>query len=96
MTGICELCGRDVRHLTEHHLVPLQLRRKKEWRHKFGPTIDPCATCHGKINGTWDNKTLASNYDTIEKIRAAPELQPFLRWVRKQPGTRFSSSRRGR
>jgi hypothetical protein len=35
-----------------------------------------CSQCHGMIHAT------------LEQLRAAPELAPFLRWVRKQPASR--------
>ena len=32
--------------------------------------------------------TLAALYPTLPRLREAPELEPFLRWVRKQPPSR--------
>jgi hypothetical protein len=44
-----------------------------------------CRQCHGMVHATYTNETLAALYPTIEQLRKAPELGPFLRWVRKQP-----------
>ncbi len=80
----CSLCGRPFteKQLTRHHCLP----REK------GGTQDHvemlCPQCHGMVHATYTNETLAALYPTIDKLRAAPELGPFLRWVRKQPPSR--------
>jgi hypothetical protein len=40
------------------------------------------------IHATYTNATLAGVYATLEELRQAPDLAPFLRWVRKQPPSR--------
>jgi hypothetical protein len=40
------------------------------------------------VHATFTNATLAAFYATMDQLRAAPELGPFLRWVRKQPPSR--------
>jgi hypothetical protein len=30
------------------------------------------------------NQDLAKNYNTIEKLQSAPELQTYLEWIRKR------------
>ena len=40
------------------------------------------------VHATYTNGTLASQYATIEELRQAPELEKYLRWVRKQPPSR--------
>jgi hypothetical protein len=45
------------------------------------------------IHATYTNTTLAAMYPTIEQLRQAPELVPFLRWVRKQPPSRRKRNR---
>jgi hypothetical protein len=40
------------------------------------------------VHATYTNATLAEQYPTLDQLRAAPELLPFLRWVRKQPPSR--------
>ena len=47
-----------------------------------------CAQCHGMVHATYTNETLARLYPTIGQLRAALELEAFLRWVRKQPPSR--------
>jgi hypothetical protein len=40
------------------------------------------------VHATYTNRTLEALYPTIEQLRRAPELEKFLRWVRKQPPSR--------
>jgi hypothetical protein len=85
----CSLCGRpfERRRLTKHHCRPKQ---------KGGGPEDVallCPQCHGMVHATFTNATLARLYATIEGLRKAPELQPFLRWVRKQPPSRRKRNR---
>ena len=47
-----------------------------------------CSQCHGMVHATFTNRTLAALYPTLPQLRQAPELQDFLKWVRKQPPTR--------
>jgi hypothetical protein len=80
----CSLCGRpfDRGALTRHHCLP---------RQRGGGTEDVallCPQCHGMVHATYTNVTLAQLYPTIDRLRRAPELAGFLRWVRKQPPTR--------
>jgi hypothetical protein len=80
----CALCGRQFQkaHLTKHHCLP---------REKGGAADDValiCSQCHGMVHATYTNETLARCYPTIDMLRDAPELETFLKWVRKQPATR--------
>ena len=80
----CSLCGRPFPRgeLTKHHCLP---------REKGGTQNDVellCRQCHGMVHATYTNATLATLYPTIDRLRTAPELDAFLRWVRKQPPSR--------
>ena len=88
----CALCGRSFskKSLTRHHLVP------RQHGGHGGPVIDLCRQCHGMVHARFQNKTLASQYPTIQQLRKAPELQAYLKWVRKQPSTSLSRNRPAR
>src|SRR5262245_57650878 len=83
-TEPCSLCDRPFsrRALTRHHCLP----REK------GGTGDHvalvCQQCHGMVHATFTNATLAAAYPTIARLREAPELGGYLKWVAKQPPTR--------
>ncbi|MBZ8179509.1 hypothetical protein G3T18_05250 [Oscillatoria salina IIICB1] len=78
----CELCERKTDNLTVHHLVPKQSVKRKQAN--AGPTTDICSACHRQIHALFDNKYLAQNLNTIEKLKSEPQMQKFLSWIRKQ------------
>ncbi len=86
----CDLCGRTAR-TTKHHLVPRSRKRHEE--EGYGPKADLCRDCHRKIHATWDNKALARERNTVESLRAAPELQTYFRWIRRRPACTYFGSR---
>lgn len=80
----CALCHRPfaAAQITKHHCKP---------KSKGGTPDDVeliCSQCHGMVHATFTNATLALLYPTIEKLRAAPELAAFLKWVKKLPPSR--------
>ncbi len=92
MTPKCELCDREVPKLTVHHLRPRQTTKRK--KAEIGPTTEICSACHRQIHVLFDNKRLARELDSIEKLKAEPKMQKFLAWVRKQsPNKRVSVKR---
>lgn len=69
-----------------HHWVP---------KSKGGRDAEPMHTvCHRKIHNVLDERSLARDYDTPEKLRAHPEIARFLTWVARKPPT-FTSRHRG-
>lgn len=78
----CELCEREVEHVTVHHLIP----RQKDGR--FGPRADLCSACHRQIHILFDNTRLARELNCLDRLRDEPDLQRFLAWVKRQPPDR--------
>jgi 5-methylcytosine-specific restriction enzyme A len=82
----CALCQRQVPEelLTRHHLTP----REKGGTAEHSTLM--CRPCHKQLHATFSNADLARIYPTIDALRAAPQLQSFLKWIRKQkPGRNF-------
>ena len=75
----CGLCERDVDALTVHHLVPRSRLKKGD----AVPTVSICSACHRQIHALFDNRELADEYNTVERLRDEPRMQRFLRWIRK-------------
>ncbi|HEY7089400.1 MAG TPA: HNH endonuclease signature motif containing protein [Tepidisphaeraceae bacterium] len=77
---VCLLCGRVVpqRLVTLHHLKPRQKGGKADDR------VPLCRPCHKQIHATFGNSQLAQSYTDLAALRHAPQLQPFLIWIRKQ------------
>jgi hypothetical protein len=70
--------------ITLHHLLPKQKGGKADDR------VPLCRPCHKQIHATFGNGQLATTYANLELLRQAPQLQPFLKWIRKQkPGRNF-------
>ncbi|WP_276497396.1 HNH endonuclease [Pontibacter litorisediminis] len=86
---VCELCGREVQHLSRHHLVP------REEGGRYGATADLCQPCHSTLHLTFSNRELAQVYNSIPALQQAEPLQKYLKWVR---GKRIEkiSNRRGK
>ena len=74
----CELCDREVKKTSRHHLVPKQKGGNK------GDTIDVCYPCKDMIHRLIDNYSLAKIYNTLEKLKQASPLRKYLNWIRKR------------
>ena len=76
----CSLCERLIppQLITLHHLKPRERGGKAEHRTPL------CKPCHKQLHATYSNKELERSLDSLELLRQADELQPFLRWIRKQ------------
>ncbi|WP_255191601.1 HNH endonuclease [Natronobeatus ordinarius] len=79
----CELCERTVAKTTRHHLVPKN--------RKGSPTVDLCQPCHDQAHAVFTHHELKQHYDTLEKLESAPEIEKFVRWVRKTDPTRVKT-----
>ncbi len=79
---ICPLCGRPIPPdvpQSRHHLVP---RLKGGAR---GPTVLLHQVCHKQIHATLSEAELARRYNTVEALRAHPEIARFIAWIRRRP-----------
>ena len=82
----CALCHREVpaELITLHHLHPKSRGGKAQQRTPL------CKPCHKQLHATFSNIELEKFYPTLEALRSAPKLRPFLKWIRKQkPGRNF-------
>lgn len=90
---VCELCDRTLDRLTIHHLIPQQYIKQKNSDTR--PTTNICSACHRQIHALFDNKLLAEELNTVERLKNEQQMQKFLAWVSKQtPSKRVKVSRR--
>jgi 5-methylcytosine-specific restriction protein A len=68
--------------VTLHHLTPKQKGGTAEDRTPL------CRPCHKQLHATFDNRELARHYADLAALRAAPKLQSFLTWIKKQKAGR--------
>ena len=80
----CGLCERQVPRemITLHHLRPCEEGGKAEHRTPL------CRPCHKQLHAVFSNKALAKSLDRIDLLKASPELQGFLGWIRRQKPNR--------
>lgn len=78
----CQLCRRELERLTVHHLIPRQMTKRQKV--DSSPTINICSACHRQVHAFFDNKHLAQELNTLEKLRSEPKMQRFLAWIGKQ------------
>jgi len=89
--GICKLCGRNEIEVTRHHLIPKTRHTNKRNQKLFGRdevrtrTADLCRPCHGFIHKVLTEKQLELEYNTVEALRAHPEIAKFVDWVARRP-----------
>jgi hypothetical protein len=90
----CPICGHaySAREMTKHHLVPRSRRGRK--------TVLLCPHCHRQIHALYSEKELERNFGTLDKLLSAPDMQPWIAWIRRRrPTARVtmrSSHRKGR
>ncbi len=78
--GICPLCDRVMvkgPSIDEHHFLPkCKGGKEKTLVHK---------TCHRKLHQTFTENELRDQYDSPEKCRAHPEIDKYIKWLKKKP-----------
>jgi hypothetical protein len=68
------LAGASVDH---HHWLPKSKGgRKADFLHLI---------CHRKIHSLFSRQELAAEFGTPEAVRRHPQMQKFIRWVRRRP-----------
>ena len=98
---MCAMCDREVTETTRHHLIPRTRHGSKRTRKTFTreavrETVELCRACHKQIHALFTEKELAREYYGLDRLRAHPDMEKFLAWIRKQPAGRRSKTRRKR
>ncbi|MEO0344023.1 MAG: HNH endonuclease [Pseudomonadota bacterium] len=79
---ICTLCGRQIppdARQSRHHLVP----KLKGGKH--GAQVLLHQICHNEVHARITETDLAREFNTVEKLRAHPNLQSFLKFIQRKP-----------
>ena len=84
----CQLCNRQTG-LTFHHLVPRKVHRRARFRKHFtreqlNTGLWICSPCHKGVHRLYDEMTLATLFDSRDKLLADPAIQRHVQWVAKQ------------
>jgi hypothetical protein len=87
----CELCGRPIANLTQHHLIPRTRHRNKRVKKQFSRTemltriLWVCRPCHSHIHTVLSEKELAMHFNNRTALLQHPDIQRFVDWIRKRP-----------
>lgn len=87
--GRCAICHREER-LTRHHLIPRTRHHNKRNKRDFDrasvhEVVGICRSCHSQIHQVLTEKQLEREFNSIEKLRAHPEIAKFATWMRAKP-----------
>ena len=77
--SVCALCDRSIpRALRDaHHLIP---------KSKGGvSTVMMHRACHKQIHALFTETELARQYSTVQALKAHPEMERFINWVKQKP-----------
>jgi hypothetical protein len=78
--GPCPVCGREMiagPSVDRHHWQP----RSRGGREAHSLHL----ICHRKLHSLFTEKELATTYATPEAVLEHPQMQTFIRWVRRRP-----------
>ena len=86
----CQCCHRQVP-LTFHHLIPKKAHRRKRFKNNYSKQqlhagVRVCRLCHRGIHRTYDELTLAKDFNSLASLVADPVLQKHFQWASKQKG----------
>ena len=84
----CGLCQRQIA-LTFHHLIPRKMHRRPYFQKHYSKAqlaagVMLCQLCHKAVHRCYDEMTLAKQFNTLELLRADPQLQRHLIFAQKQ------------
>lgn len=86
--SICPLCDRAIPESQKdaHHLIPKSKGGKKtEFLHRI---------CHKQVHALFTETELAVAFNTAEALRAHPEMQKFIGWVKNKPNNFYEKTRK--
>ena len=83
---ICELCKRQVKSTSRHHLIPRTVHKNKWFKKKFEKaqlheTVDLCRNCHREIHKLIPEKEMGRHFNTLEKLRSHEKVSNFVAWL---------------
>jgi len=99
---ICSFCDREILcDPSDHHLIPRTRHKNKRNKKRFTreevkKTVSSCEPCHSKIHSVFMEKELERDYYTVEAIKAHPEMEKFIEWIRVRHSFRTPSKKKGR
>jgi len=98
--GICPLCKREL-DLVPHHFIPSSLHKDNWYKKRYTEEqlnmhADVCVDCHNAIHKFHDNKELADNINTLDKILEDDKIMKFAKFAAKQKGSIGTRTKKSR
>lgn len=89
----CELCQleSDESNVNFHHLIPKSFHNNKRILKQYNKNflnkngVYLCISCHNKLHSCIDEKDMAYEFNTIEKIKTIEDIQKWINWKQKHP-----------
>jgi len=89
----CELCELDYddNDINFHHLIPKSYHNNKRILKKYDKDflnkngINLCIGCHNKLHSCIEEKDMAFEYNTLEKLLEIEEISLWKEWKIKHP-----------
>lgn len=91
---VCPLCLRSVPRVTNHHLIPKSIGRRKGVKASDLPQSDLCVMCHKQLHALFDNKELAARLSDLDELRKHEKIRAYLAFIRKHPGETVFKARK--
>lgn len=89
----CQLCNIDFDEsfINFHHFIPKSFHNNKkimklyeqDYLNNYG--VNLCLSCHNKLHSCIEEKEMAFEFNTIEKILTIEEIQKWIDWKHKHP-----------
>jgi len=75
---LCSICARDtpLNYREKHHLTPYCKKGKI--------TVPVCVDCGNQIHKLFTISELTHQYNTLESLKNSPDIQNWIRWIRKR------------
>ena len=88
--ALCEIEYND-NNINFHHLIPKSFHSNKrilkqynkEYLNTYGVYL--CIPCHNKLHSCIDEKEMAFNLNTLEKIKENKDIIKWINWKQKHP-----------
>jgi hypothetical protein len=89
MNNTCLFCKRTILQITEHHLIPKVLHKKRKIKKRYKKehlrqTITTCIDCHNHIHRMFGSKDLERKYNTFQLLFDSIEMQKFIKFIYKK------------
>jgi hypothetical protein len=98
MVDTCPICQRELGSIkvNEHHLIPRSRKHRNKELFNSTEVIKVHEICHNAIHASISETELLQQYHTVPALLAHPNIQAFVKWVKKKPIDFYTSTKKKR